>query len=255
MVRSLRMRPRPVGVLRIEANQALISGASISATRVMLRSSARKRLKKPSAVRCHSSVLALWLPPSWSSRKSAMARSRVVAERRLESRSSCPLRLREFFRLGVLEAACWRRASAWASSLSRWATARASVTLEDGFGERGETMGNPLFLVVGSQPCRQEAGCHRCEAGCRALVKAGCRVFCEAGCRCAPFCTIKHRLPAYLFTAWLFPTGVKSACKETMYFEERETGLEPATACLEGRVSQDRRSPGMKWLWGPIEQL
>src|SRR6266700_5312981 len=85
------------------------------------------------------------------------------------------------------------------------------------------------------------------EAGCCALMKAG--------CRCAPFCAIKHRPLACLFTAWLFPTGVKSACKETMYFEERETGLEPATACLEGRVSQDRRSPGMKWLWGPIEQL
>jgi len=26
---------------------------------------------------------------------------------------------------------------------------------------------------------------------------------------------------------------------------ERETGLEPATACLEGRLSQDRRSPDL----------
>src|SRR5438477_8903480 len=77
------------------------------------------------------------------------------------------------------------------------------------------------------------------------LVKAGCRVFCEAGCRCAPFCTIKHRLLAYLFTAWLFPTGVRSACKETMYYEERETGLEPATACLEGRNSTTELLPLM----------
>jgi hypothetical protein len=59
MVRSLRMRPRLVGVLRIDANQALISGASISATRVIARSSAKNRRKNPSAVRCHSKVLAL----------------------------------------------------------------------------------------------------------------------------------------------------------------------------------------------------
>ena len=61
--------------------------------------------------------------------------------------------------------------------------------------------------------------------------------------------------PAFLLAAWLFSTGVRSTCTETVYTWERETGLEPATACLEGRVSQDRRSPGMKWLWGPIEQL
>src|SRR5579883_1269608 len=87
-----------------------------------------------------------------------MARSKVVAERRLESRSSCPfpLRLRDGLLSDVLVAACWRRAWAWASSLSRWAAARASVTLEDGFGERCATMGNPLFLVAGSLPYRQE---------------------------------------------------------------------------------------------------
>src|SRR5207244_8394651 len=93
---------------------------------------------------------------------------------------------------------------------------------------------SPRANLVGKT---EEAGCHRREAGCRALVKPGCCVFCEAGCRCAPFRIIKHRLLAYLFTAWLFPTGVRSACKETMYGEERETGLEPATACLEGRNS------------------
>jgi hypothetical protein len=36
---------------------------------------------------------------------------------------------------------------------------------------------------------------------------------------------------------WLFSTGARSACKETVYEGERETGLEPATACLEGRNS------------------
>jgi hypothetical protein len=41
----------------------------------------------------------------------------------------------------------------------------------------------------------------------------------------------------------LFPTGVKSACKETVYNEERETGLEPATACLEGRNSTTELLP------------
>ena len=30
-----------------------------------------------------------------------------------------------------------------------------------------------------------------------------------------------------------------------MYMMERETGLEPATACLEGRQSRSRRSPGL----------
>ncbi len=80
-------------------------------------------------------------------------------------------------------------------------------------------------------------------------------MFCEAGCRCTPFCIIKHRLLAYLFTAWLFPTGVKSACTETMYKWERETGLEPATACLEGRVSQDRHSLGIDRLPRPIYKV
>ena len=99
-----------------------------------------------------------------------MARSTVMAERRLTSRSSYPLRPREGLPTGDVEAAGLRRAFVRASSLARWATARASVTFEVGFCVRGETMGNPLFPVVGSQPCwqgREEAGCHRCEAGCR----------------------------------------------------------------------------------------
>jgi hypothetical protein len=37
-------------------------------------------------------------------------------------------------------------------------------------------------------------------------------------------------------TNWL-----QKACTETVYTVERETGLEPATACLEGRCSQYRR--------------
>jgi hypothetical protein len=36
---------------------------------------------------------------------------------------------------------------------------------------------------------------------------------------------------------------------------ERETGLEPATACLEGRVSQNRRSLGIDRLPKPINQV
>src|SRR6266487_5694749 len=99
---------------------------------------------------------------------------------------------------------------------------------------------------------RGEAGCHRREAGCRALVKAGCRVFWEAGCRCTHYCTTKHRPLACLFTARLVPTGVKSASRETMYYLERETGLEPATACLEGRWSQNHRPLPVKWLWESI---
>ena len=41
---------------------------------------------------------------------------------------------------------------------------------------------------------------------------------------------------------WLSSTGARSACKETAYSVERETGLEPATACLEGRRLRYRRS-------------
>jgi hypothetical protein len=43
----------------------------------------------------------------------------------------------------------------------------------------------------------------------------------------------------------LFSTGARSACKETVHRWERETGLEPATACLEGRRLRSRRSPGL----------
>ena len=81
-----------------------------------------------------------------------MARSTVVAARRFVRRSSCPILPRDGFGAGVLETACWCRASVWASSLARWATARASATLGEGFVDRGDTMENPLFLVVGSQP-------------------------------------------------------------------------------------------------------
>ncbi len=42
---------------------------------------------------------------------------------------------------------------------------------------------------------------------------------------------------AFSFTVWLPPTGSRRACTETVYSVERQTGLEPATACLEGRNS------------------
>ena len=41
---------------------------------------------------------------------------------------------------------------------------------------------------------------------------------------------------------WLSSTGARSACKETAYSVERETGLEPAIACLEGRRLRYHRS-------------
>jgi hypothetical protein len=53
---------------------------------------------------------------------------------------------------------------------------------------------------------------------------------------------------AFPLAGWLFSTGSRSACKETVYRKERETGLEPATACLEGRYLQVHRSLLMKWL-------
>ena len=52
---------------------------------------------------------------------------------------------------------------------------------------------------------------------------------------------------AFSFTVWLPPTGSRRACTETVYSVERETGLEPATACLEGRLSHYRRSLDMNW--------
>src|SRR6266571_2591081 len=48
---------------------------------------------------------------------------------------------------------------------------------------------------------------------------------------------------AFSFTVWLPPTGSRSACTETVYTWERETGLEPATACLEGRNSTTELLP------------
>jgi hypothetical protein len=70
-----------------------------------------------------------------------------------------------------------------------------------------------------------------------------------------PLCTKKHRLLAFPNTAWLSPGGFSPASREMMQNVERETGLEPATACLEGRVSQDRRSLGIDRPWEPIEQV
>ncbi len=34
--------------------------------------------------------------------------------------------------------------------------------------------------------------------------------------------------------------------------KKRETGLELATACLEGRVSRNRRSLALDWLYKPV---
>ena len=64
----------------------------------------------------------------------------------------------------------------------------------------------------------------------------------EVVCRCTPFCTQQNRPLASSFTVWLPPTGSRRACRETVYSVERETGLEPATACLEGRWLHSRRS-------------
>src|SRR2546426_3014946 len=48
---------------------------------------------------------------------------------------------------------------------------------------------------------------------------------------------------AFSFTVWLPPTGSRRACTETVHVLERETGLEPATACLEGRNSTTELLP------------
>src|SRR6266851_494779 len=48
---------------------------------------------------------------------------------------------------------------------------------------------------------------------------------------------------------WLFSTGARSTCKETVHTKERETGLEPATACLEGRNSTRLSYSRLTCLW------
>ena len=45
-----------------------------------------------------------------------------------------------------------------------------------------------------------------------------------------------------------YATGARSSCKETVHRLERETGLEPATACLEGRNSTTELLPLIDFL-------
>ena len=47
---------------------------------------------------------------------------------------------------------------------------------------------------------------------------------------------------------WLPSNSFRGSSRETVYSVERETGLEPATACLEGRYAQKRRSPAINTL-------
>src|SRR6266566_4281015 len=47
-------------------------------------------------------------------------------------------------------------------------------------------------------------------------------------------------------------TDSTGPAKRLVVSGERETGLEPATACLEGMWSQDRRPLAMKWLWESV---
>src|SRR6266480_3393261 len=51
----------------------------------------------------------------------------------------------------------------------------------------------------------------------------------------------QNRPFASCITAWLPLGDLRSSCTETVSTVERETGLEPATACLKGRWSQDHR--------------
>jgi len=43
-------------------------------------------------------------------------------------------------------------------------------------------------------------------------------------------------------------TACRQPAKRLVVSRERETGLEPATACLEGRMLQYRRSLAVEWL-------
>ena len=54
------------------------------------------------------------------------------------------------------------------------------------------------------------------------------------------------------FTACFLCSSLSSAGNETAQRGERETGLEPATACLEGRLPHDHRQLLMKWLHGRL---
>ena len=111
--------------------------------------------------------------------------------------------------------------------------------------------GNQMILVKASGQMYDEAGFH-------VLSEAG--VHCTRGRfsrtdegRCLPkigagfhdtlFCQKHNRLLTDALTVWLSSDGFSRACKETVRRKERETRLELATACLEGRNSTTELLP------------
>jgi hypothetical protein len=65
----------------------------------------------------------------------------------------------------------------------------------------------------------------------------------------------RNRLLVGSLTACLSSSGFSRACKGTVYKEEREMGLEPTTACLEGRYLQHHRSLVFNRLEKPVYMI
>src|SRR6266567_3257799 len=127
----------------------------------------------------------------------------------------------------------WLRASAWASSLARWAVARASVTrLEarfcgrlvslcpegpsgpgvclDSFADIGMCLLRAAHLRRTMQAVRRAGGrmSRPREGRMSPTREGGMSREIEAGCRWTCFCTWKNRLLACPLAAWLFPDGL-----------------------------------------------
>ncbi len=87
--------------------------------------------------------------------------------------------------------------------------------------------------------------------------KAGCRVFAKAGCHPKTRQDVAVYLCAHKNIVSLLSLTL-SGCHQAASHRpaerrcrhvERETGLEPATTCLEGRVSHSHRSFAANWLY------
>ena len=164
-----------------------------------------------------------------------------------------------------------RRTSAWASSLARWAVARSLHLAAPSGGPPSLVFGRWHFVLFWSSVLAS-FGASGAPGDKRAAERGRMSRLCEGRMSRAPGqdvtslrqdvtsaeagCHPKMRqdVAVHLFThkktvslLSLSPLGchqsASSACKETVYMLERETGLEPATACLEGRNSTTELLP------------
>src|SRR6266702_599131 len=154
----------------------------------------------------------------------------VVFARRDACSRCCSFFPRAFFRAAasfasVAPCSC---ISAWASSVTRWAAARASVTLDDPALVRrvvapcapviGVSFGSCVVigvcLLLASHGSGGNQTTIRFEAGCRVLAKAGCHVSKKAGCRAKSRQDVATRLFAHRKTASLLALSLPG-CSQT----------------------------------------